>query len=169
MLDSTWLDEASCESLRKSWEWFWVSTWCGTSIAGGILGGILGLLVSYGDWLTIPTVALFGLMWGVVLHVALFKWMFFICWSPTILAGIVGGLSGCLTPVFPVAAPMGAAGAVIAAKKFLATNCADPMHEERWMFEEFVEQRKVSYSLSDLFSRTTAIAALIVVWKSLLM
>lgn len=171
-------DTAAIERAATNISWlnFWAAAWFGATLAGGLFGAAIGLTGLWeGNWVAIPACGFMGILWAgiagliAIPHVALLKWMFWIRCSPRMLAGLAGGLAGCLTPFLPLTAPLGAFGAVLCVKKFMKTRSAAVVCEyERLRIEEYGMPRQRTYSIKDLFLRITALAVLITVWKVVL-
>ena len=168
----------------------WIVIWIGTMLSGALLGVALGCLGLFeGEWRAIPGLGLLGGIWAgtvalvVIPHVAIFKWMFWIRCSPSLLAGFVGGLSGCLTPLLAISAVVGLVGAVCFLKLWMHSSVGARLRGfvVAQGFETTPSSRlasdglfgstratgvggKRSFSLKDLFLRMTAIAVVISFW-----
>ena len=163
--------EAERCTSHAAWLTYWVIAWVGTTLAGGVFGAFFGLFgLLNGSLEALTGGFLLGLLWagfaGLIAmpHIALLKWMFWCECSPRMLAGVAGAVTGLLTFLPFVTAPMGAAGAVLLVTRFLGSESAAPILAAEKIRLERTTPRRRSFSLADLFWRMTAVAVLISFW-----
>lgn len=162
------------------WLGFWCAVWLGTTLAGGLFGAVLctiiGLSIEPGviPYNPVALGLLYGL-WGagcvaglIVPTFATLCWMFWQLKRPFVLAFLAGCLTGgiCGVFLFFITGPLGGLGAVLAVRWYMRTKWGKSILQANEVRRHQKNRAtRFSYTISDLFWRMTAVAALITVWS----